>query len=89
MAASQVEKTLSEVASSLSEKYKAKTEVLGTDEADTAEVRLLNRVVQMGPEGVRLEADPRHAELVVWDFGLDNGREAAAPGDREFFKREA
>ena len=49
---------------------------------------MLNRVVHWCTDGIRLEADPRHAELVVREFGVEGGREAASIGDKEFFKKE-
>ena len=73
----------------LAGKYKVKTEVLGGGRADKLEVRILNRVVQWRSEGIMLEADPRHIEVIVKDFGLERGNDAATPGDRELFKKEA
>ena len=70
----------------LSGRYKDKTELLGAGAGDLKEVRILNRVVQMHDTGVTLEADPRHIELIVKDFGLDTGNGAATPGDKEMFK---
>ncbi len=38
---------------------------LGGDEGGLKELRVLNRVIQWTPAGLRYEADPRHAEIVV------------------------
>ena len=43
-------------------------------------MRILNKVVRWTPEGVELEADPRHAELVVRELGLENARASRVPG---------
>ena len=56
----------------LENKYKLKVETLSGANGDSREVRILNKVVRWTPEGVELEADPRHAELVVRELGLQN-----------------
>ena len=43
---------------------------LGGDAADLREVRLLNRVIRWGPQGISYEADPRHTEQLVRDLEL-------------------
>ena len=47
----------------LEEKYKIKVQVLGPDEEQ--EIRVLNKIIRWTPEGIELEADPRHAEIVI------------------------
>ena len=74
------------ITGNLSNKYKVKTEVLGGDPGDAQEVRVLNRVVQWTSRGVALEADPRHAEAIVREFGFEKA--AATPGDKEQFKKD-
>lgn len=81
-------RSLEKVRQTLSVNYKVNTELLGSDDGDLREVRVLNRVVQIGVVGVRLEADARHAELVVREFGLEGGRDVASPGDKDFFKKD-
>ena len=66
----------------LREKYKLKTETLGSDAADAKEVRILNKVVRMTEAGVELEADPRHAELIVRELGLEHCKPSKAPGSK-------
>ena len=58
----------------LSNKYKIKTEVLGSTANDAKEVRTFNKMVRMTDAGIELEADPRHAELVIRDLGLEKCR---------------
>ena len=45
--------------------------VLGLDPAkgDVQEVRVLNRVLRIDGDGVRYEADPRHAEILAAMLG--------------------
>jgi hypothetical protein len=38
---------------------------LGGDAGDLSELRVLNRVLSWGPEGIRVEADPRHQEILT------------------------
>ena len=48
--------------------------VLGPDPGDARQVRSLNKVIRLVPgQGVELEADPRHAEIIPPELGLDRG----------------
>ena len=75
------------VRKSLEEKYKIKVDVVGGDKDDKREVRILNRVIRYCSDGIRLEADPRHAELVVRELGLDNAKSSKTPGSKIEQKR--
>ena len=47
-------------------------------------MRLLNRVMEWTPEGIRYEADQRHAELVIKDLGLsDSSNSVVSPGGKK------
>ena len=70
----------------LEEKYKLKVEVLGRGKGKTSEMIILNKVVRMTNEGIELEADPRHAELVVKDLGLTGCKPSMVPGSKEIAK---
>ena len=41
---------------------------------------MINKVVRMTNAGIELEADPRHAELVISELGLNNARLSLVPG---------
>jgi hypothetical protein len=43
---------------------------LGPDEGGEKSVRILNRVVEWGEDGITYEADQRHAEIIKKDLGL-------------------
>ena len=58
----------------LSNKYKIKTEVLGSAEVDAQKVRTLNKMVCITDAGIELEADTRHAVLVIRDLGFKKCR---------------
>ena len=45
----------------------------------------LGRVITWEESGIRYEADPRHAELVIQDLGLKGGRISATPGSTTKF----
>ena len=62
---------LSDTRKVLEEKYKPKVEMLGRGVGHTDEMRILNKAVRMTSQGIELEADPRHAELVVKELGLE------------------
>ncbi len=64
----------------LAEKYKIKTEKLGGGKEDKKEVRVLNKVIRYTDGGLELEADPRHAELVVRDLELEGTKVSKTPG---------
>ena len=54
---------------------------LGPDSTDLQEMRILNRVARWTPGGVEFEADPRHAEILIRDFGKQ-GADVSIPGVR-------
>ena len=57
--------------------------MLGPSEGDEQQVRVLNRVLTWTSRGVEYEADPRHAELVTKDLGLEGAKGVATPGTKE------
>ena len=71
---------LADTEAALREKYKLKTETLSNETGDAKEVRILNKVVRITEEGVELEADPRHAELVVRELGVGKSKPSKVPG---------
>ena len=77
------EENLKATTKTLEDKYKLKVEVLGTKEGQSSEMRILNKVVRTTSEGIELEADPRHAELVVKDLGLESAKVSMVPGSKE------
>ena len=44
------------------------------------EIRILNRIVRVTPQGVRYEADPRHYELLSRSLGLEGASSTLTPG---------
>ena len=52
----------------LEDAYKIKCEVLGDEQGEVNEIRVLNRIVRRDEKGFTTEADPRHAELAIRDL---------------------
>ena len=65
--------------------FEMKTEVLGPDSesGEVEEVRFLNSILSWTEKGISWKADPRHAEMVVKQLGLEGARSAATPGVKE------
>ena len=53
---------------------------LGPEARDRKELRVLNRVLRITPEGLSYEADPRHAEHLIKALGLSECRFVSTPG---------
>ena len=73
---------LENIKTTLSDKYNIKIEQPGHGEGKNAEIRILNKAVRMTEDGIELEADPRHAELVIKELGLENARPSLVPGSK-------
>ena len=58
----------------LEKTFKIKTDILGYDDKDVkAEAKVLNRLTKASAEEWTLEADPRHAELLIEDLQIEKG----------------
>ena len=55
---------------------------MGADQGYVKEVKILNNIVRLTSAGVELEADPRHAELVVRELGVEKCRTTKVPGSK-------
>ena len=40
----------------------------------------MNKIVRWTPAGIELEADPRHAEIVIRELGLEQAKPVTTPG---------
>lgn len=69
----------------LSQNYEIKTETIGPAVGDQKELRVLGRVVRYSDlgDGLTLEADPTHLELVIDQLGLAGANAVTSPGARE------
>ena len=73
---------LEDAKATLQGKYKLKVQTLGNGPDCVSEVRILNKVVRYTSKGVELEADPRHAELVVRELWGGSCRTTKVPGSK-------
>ena len=76
------DKHLGNIKSTLSKKYKIKIEQLGYGGDKSSEFRILNKVVRITDTGIDLEADSKHAELVISELGLNSARPSLVPGSK-------
>ena len=60
--------------------YDIRTSRIGHGVGCSAEGQILNRVVRATERGFELEADPRHAELIVEQLGVQSGKGVTTPG---------
>ena len=56
---------------------------LGDGPGNVQEMRILNRIVQYGPHGITYEADQRHAEIIIQQFGLTKANSTVSPGEKD------
>ena len=66
----------------VSNKYLTKVRgLLGPEPADKKTIVILNRVLEWRNEGIAIEADPRHVELMLQEMGMQNckGSEVMGP----------
>ena len=66
--------------SQLQASYEIQTQKLGLGAGCEQEGKVLNRIVRCDSNGWSLEADPRHAELVIEQLDVESTRAAATPG---------
>ena len=52
---------------------------LGPDVNDDKSIRILNRCLELRRDGVYLEADPRHTEMIIQDLKLMNSNVMSTP----------
>ena len=76
-------KFLEETRETLENKYKIKVETLGNKEGQRTAVMILIKVVRHTEHGIELEADPRHAEMVIKELGLEDAKATRVPGTKE------
>ena len=64
----------------LASAYEIQTQKIGAGSGCEREGKVLNRVVRYTDQGWQLEADPRHAELVIEQLGVGGSRSVVTPG---------
>ena len=76
------EEYLQEIKSILEKRYKITVEMLGSGKSDVQEVKILNRVIRWADSGILLEADPRHAEIIIEHYGLEVSKASKVLGSK-------
>jgi len=75
------------VRAEMMKRYEIKFELMGPAAGDNKSVRILNRVLQWRESGLELEADQRHAELIIKYAGLGNkAKPVGSPGEKKPFE---
>ena len=70
--------------SELSKQYEIKTQrTRPREDGGHVEAKILNRIVRRTQHGYELEADPRHAELLIQELTKEESRAISAPGSAE------
>ena len=70
-------------AGELEKKYIVKVRgVLGPGKNDQKEILLLNRVIEWTDQGIQIEADPRHVELILAELGLESAKSLNVTGSK-------
>ena len=77
------EKNLLAMDEMLRKEFEVKTEILGPEKRHVQQVKILNRVVSWEDDGIVWEPDPRHAELIISQLGLENAKPLKLPGIKE------
>ena len=67
----------------LSKDFKIKTSKIGPEQKDDKELKALNRILRYTKTGIEMEADLRHAEIIVQQLGLDNAKPLSNPSADE------
>lgn len=71
------------MAKEMPDKYECKVHILGPDIADESQVKNLNRMTTWHGKGkgpmITYEADPRHAEIIIREFGLQDAKPLTTP----------
>ena len=61
--------------------FEIKTDLLGRDDQELkTSGKILNRLIRVDKDGWKLEADPRHAELLIEALGVGEGKGLTTPG---------
>ena len=61
--------------------FEIKTDMLGRSDPEMkTSGKILNRLIRVDEEGWKLEADPRHAKLLIESLGIKEGKGLSTPG---------
>lgn len=70
--------------SKLEDKYQIKTQWLGPGEKHSREVKILNRIIGWDDiQGITVEADPRHAEIIINQLKFHEAKVVSTLGTKD------
>ena len=72
----------------IDDRFEAKTTIVGHEKEDVHETRVLNRTIRATKDGWEVEADQRHAEVIVEMFNLGNAKEVLTLGEHRPWEEE-
>ncbi len=64
-------------------RFDIKTKVVGRGSGEEREERILNRIIRATAEGWELEADQRHADIIIKQLNLVNANGVKTPSEDE------
>ena len=65
----------------MEKRFEIKTKIVGMSENESQEERILNRVLRVTESGWELEADQRHADILVRQLNLENAKPVSTPSE--------
>ena len=63
--------------------YEVKEKTLGPGVGEEEELRILGRTLAWTPEGLTLEADAGHHEMIIDQLGMETANPVTTPGEAE------
>ena len=76
------EEHVADTGQTLGEKYKIKAQKIGGGPEDSNDIRVSNNILRCTKDGLELEADPHHAELVIPELRLESCKLCRFPGSK-------
>ena len=73
----------------MAKQYEIKVRVMGRDDDMDKEIRVPNRTLACGANGITYELDQRHAEIIVREMHVEKGKTVttpALPDDEDIIK---
>ena len=67
----------------LAERFEIKTKVVGTGVGEESEERILNRIIRVTEDGWEIEADQRHADIIIGELNLKEANGVKTPCEEE------
>ena len=61
------------------QKFELTTETLGGEKGESKEVSFLGRRIRWKENGIEIEGDPKHAEILIKEWGLERGTKVETP----------